>query len=75
MKEPREHIQENKLSEKQRNILQQVRNANLKAAFDAVLSEHGVSLEVHGIQLMEVNGGGGPPPGGCYCWQGGWYCC
>ena len=75
MKEPRERIEESKLSEKQRNTLQQVRKANLKAAFDQVLRERGISLEVHGFHLMEPNGNG-PPPGGCYCCVGGaCYCC
>jgi hypothetical protein len=74
--EPREHIEESKLSEKQRNYLQQVRNANLKAALDAVLRERGIRLQMYGLQLAELNGGGGPPPGGCYCCAGGvWYCC
>ena len=79
----REPIAKEELSEEQTKLLDQVcrEGPELKAAFNRILEERGIPLQVAEYRL-EARGAATeratefPPPGGCYCCRDGvCWCC
>ena len=82
----REHIEDERLTDEQRQNIQLLRDTDLRAAVNNVLRERSIPLEVYRIQMAAgpapedldaaLRDDEWPPPGGFYCCvNGACYCC